>query len=222
MTSTGSKPRPFAWINLVKLFLTECYRCKKACFGISNTIVNVTITTKISCVGFWLYVPLRSGEEIRWRFVKKMILILKCLNSVQKNAFMCFICHRRWMYLSTSRHLFLLSQFHVRQTLFYLDSWIKIDQLVVTCSIISLFTVQHVSKVSTSIFRSLRLIADLLHVLYCSGSMCVGVTVWFGWGGVVSLCSSASACIRIPHHPSYTTPHRNTITHRTRAIQPMK
>jgi hypothetical protein len=24
--------------------------------------------------------------------------------------------------------------------------------------------------------------------LYCSGSMCVGVTVWFGWGGVVSLC----------------------------------
>jgi len=24
-------------------------------------------------------------------------------------------------------------------------------------------------------------------VLYRSGSMCVGVTVWFGWGGVVSL-----------------------------------
>jgi hypothetical protein len=29
---------------------------------------------------------------------------------------------------------------------------------------------------------------DLFHVLCCSGSMCVGVTVWFGWGGVVSLC----------------------------------
>jgi len=25
-------------------------------------------------------------------------------------------------------------------------------------------------------------------VLYCSGSICVGVMVWFGWGGVVSLC----------------------------------
>ena len=25
-------------------------------------------------------------------------------------------------------------------------------------------------------------------MLYCSGSMCVGVTVWFGWGGVVSGC----------------------------------
>ena len=43
------------------------------------------------------------------------------------------------------------------------------------CFIISLFNVQHVSNVSTSIFRSLRLIVDLFHVLYCSGSMCVGV-----------------------------------------------
>ena len=29
---------------------------------------------------------------------------------------------------------------------------------------------------------------ELFHGLYCSGSMCVGVTVWFGWGGVVSGC----------------------------------
>ena len=71
----------------------------------------------------------------------------------------------------------------------YKSSWIKIDQLDVTCFIVSLFTVQHVSNVSTSIFRSLRLIVALFHVLYCSGSMCVGVTVWFGWGGVVSTIS---------------------------------
>ena len=50
----------------------------------------------------------------------------------------------------------------------------KIDQLGVTCFIISLFTAQHVSNVSTSIFRSLRIIVDLFHGLYCSGSMCVG------------------------------------------------
>jgi len=31
-----------------------------------------------------------------------------------------------------------------------------------------LFTAQHVSNVSTSILRSLRLIVDLFHVLYCS------------------------------------------------------
>ena len=63
-----------------------------------------------------------------------------------------------------------------------------IDQLDVTCFIISLFTAQHVSNVSTPIFRSLLLIVDLFHVLNRSGSMCVGVTVWFGWGGVEFLC----------------------------------
>ena len=67
----------------------------------------------------------------------------------------------------------------------HLDSLMKIDQLDVTCFIISLFTAQHVSNVSISIFRSLRLTVDLFHGLYCSGSMCVGVTVWLGWGGVV-------------------------------------
>ena len=66
--------------------------------------------------------------------------------------------------------------------------WIKIDQLDVTCFTISLFTAQRVSNVSTSIFRSLRLTVGLFHGLYCSGSMCVGVAVWFSWGGVVSLC----------------------------------
>ena len=58
-----------------------------------------------------------------------------------------------------------------------------IFQLDVTCFIILPFTAQQ--NVSTSIFRSLRLIVDLFYVLYCSGSMCVGVTVWFGWGGVL-------------------------------------
>ena len=71
---------------------------------------------------------------------------------------------------------------------------IKIDQLDVTCLIISLFTAHHVSNFSTSIFRSLPLIVDLSHWLYCSGSMCVGVTVWFGWGGVVSLCRLKHYC----------------------------
>jgi len=30
--------------------------------------------------------------------------------------------------------------------------------------------------------------AELFHGLCCSGSMCVGVTLWFGCGGVVSVC----------------------------------
>jgi len=35
---------------------------------------------------------------------------------------------------------------------------------------------------------SCDLFVELFHGLYCSGSMCVGVTLWFGWGGVVSVC----------------------------------
>ena len=42
---------------------------------------------------------------------------------------------------------------------------------------------------------------ELFHGLYCSGSMCVGVTLWFGWGDVVSVCRlkhfSASASVQI-------------------------
>ena len=30
------------------------------------------------------------------------------------------------------------------------------------------------------------LFVELFHVLYCFGVMRVGVTVWFGWGGVAS------------------------------------
>jgi len=32
------------------------------------------------------------------------------------------------------------------------------------------------------------LFVELFHGLYCSGSMLVGVTFCFGWGGVVSGC----------------------------------
>ena len=32
------------------------------------------------------------------------------------------------------------------------------------------------------------LFVELFHGLCCSGSMCVGVTLWFGWGGMVSVC----------------------------------
>ena len=32
------------------------------------------------------------------------------------------------------------------------------------------------------------LFVELFHGLYCSGSMRVGVTLWYGCGGVVSVC----------------------------------
>jgi len=60
------------------------------------------------------------------------------------------------------------------------------------------------------------LFVKLFHGLYCSGSMCVGVTLWFGWGGVVVLQSAYG------YHTTPAKPQRNTNTHRTRTIQPMK
>jgi hypothetical protein len=132
---------------------------------------------------------------------------------------------------------------YVYWTVHYLGSWLKRDQLDVTCFFISLFNSQHVSYVNTSILRSLRLVCCVIScvvllwydvcwcygvvrvgwcgilmraealvlqpacvlVLRCgsagvvwypyagwgtsaSACMCVGVTVWFGWGGVVTLC----------------------------------
>ena len=46
------------------------------------------------------------------------------------------------------------------------------------------------------------LFVELFYGLYCSGTMCVGVTLWFGWDGVVSGCRMK------PVHPAK--PQRNS------------
>jgi hypothetical protein len=66
----------------------------------------------------------------------------------------------------------------------------------VTCFIISLFTAQRVSNVSTSIFRSLRIIVDFFScvvLLWFDVCWCYGV-VRLGWCGNLM---QASACIRL-------------------------
>jgi len=63
------------------------------------------------------------------------------------------------------------------------------------------------------------LCAELFHGLYCSGSMCVGVTLWFGWGGVVWY-PYAVPQPAYGYHTTTAKPQRNTNTHRTRSIQP--
>jgi len=50
------------------------------------------------------------------------------------------------------------------------------------------------------------LFVELFHGLYCSGSMFVVVTVWFGWGGVVSVC-------RLKHYTPPQSNHTVTPTH---------
>ena len=68
--------------------------------------------------------------------------------------------------------------------------------VLVTCFIISLFTAQHVSNVSTSIFRSLRLIVDLFHVMYLLWfDVCwCYVVVRLGWCGIVMQAEALGAC----------------------------
>jgi hypothetical protein len=60
------------------------------------------------------------------------------------------------------------------------------------------------------------LFVELFHGLYCSGTMRVGVTLWFGWG-IVAWYPDASG-----YHTTPTKPQRNTNTYRARATQPMK
>jgi len=45
--------------------------------------------------------------------------------------------------------------------------------------------------------RACDLFVELFRGLYCSGSMCVGVTLWFAWGGVVSVCRLRHQCLRM-------------------------
>jgi len=90
---------------------------------------------------------------------------------------------------------------YVYWTVHHLDSWIKRDQLDVTCFIISLFNAQHVSAVSTAILRSLRLICWVISwvvLLWFDVCWCY-VVVWLRWCGIRM---QASACIRTPHQPT--------------------
>ena len=59
---------------------------------------------------------------------------------------------------------------------------------------------------------------EIFHGLYCSGSMFVGVTLWYGvvWYPDTVLQPVSG------YHTTPAEPHRNTNTHRTRTIQPMK
>jgi len=69
---------------------------------------------------------------------------------------------------------------YVYWTVHHLDSWIKRDQLDVTCFIISLFNAQRFSDVNTSILRSLRLICWVISwvVLLCKDrGFCISVVI---------------------------------------------
>ena len=103
-----------------------------------------------------------------------------CTRNVCRNSFSMWRCqpeslsHAAVLQLCSSRQEWLTGV------------WIKIDQLDVTCFIISLFNAQHVSNVSTSILRSLRLICwvtSWVVLLWFDVCWCY-VVVWLGWCGI--------------------------------------
>ena len=80
----------------------------------------------------------------------------------------------------------ILLKAYVYWTVHHLDSWIKRDQLDVTCFIISLFNAQNVSDVNTSILRSLRLVCWVISwvvLLWFDTCWCY-VVVWLWWCGI--------------------------------------
>ena len=75
---------------------------------------------------------------------------------------------------------------YVYWTVHHLDSWVKRDQLDVTCFIISLLNAQHVSDDNTSILRSLRLICWVISwvvLIWFDVCWCY-VVVWLWWCGI--------------------------------------
>jgi len=91
----------------------------------------------------------------------------------------------------------------------HLDSWIKRDQLDVTCFFISLFNDQHVSDVNTSNLRSLRLICWVISwvvLLWFDVRWCY-VVVSLGWCGIRMQAEALEYCFSL--HPDTTPPQPN-------------
>ena len=113
---------------------------------------------------------------------------------------------------------------YVYWTVHHLNSWVKRDQLDVTCFIISLFNAQHVSDVNTPIVSSLRLICWVISwvvLIWFDVCWCY-VVVWLWWCGIRMQVEALVPQPAYGYHTTTAKPQRNTNTHRTRAIQPMK
>ena len=107
-------------------------------------------------------------------------MLFECTDRISEDY---FICTKTGFMLELAETI---KFFYVYWTVHHLDSWIKRDKLDVTCFIISLFNVQHVSGVNTSILRSLRLIYWVISwVVLLWFDMCCYIVVWLWWCGIL-------------------------------------
>ena len=150
--------------SIVLLFITILLRTGSLPLKIFVFVLLVEIFSpylEVNCLQF-VY---RNSLYIFWLCRCKLVVRdRKCLNVFISWNFDSFYL----LFFPFSNNDIYIYIYHYIYIYIYIYIWIKIDKLDVICFIISLFTAQHVSNVSTSIFRSLRLIVDLFHVLYCT------------------------------------------------------
>ena len=123
---------------------------------------------------------------------------------VRQVSIICIAFEHNLQVLDSNCTSFSCHQSYVYWTVHHLDSWIKGDQLDVTCFIISLFNAGHVSDVNTSILRSLRLICWVISwvVLVWFDVCWCYVVVWLGWCGIRIQCFSLHTDTT-PPQPNY-------------------
>jgi len=174
----------------------------------------------------YLYIHLKPYTVLL--FASRLIILILALSLTLSSHFL-------WDYLyifPKTHYLYTylnIAFTYVYWTVHHLDSWIKRDQLDVTCFIISLFNAQHVSDVNTPILRSLRLICWVISwvvLLWFDVCWCyVVVRLWWCGIRVQAEALFQPAVVLQPaygYHTITAKPQCNTNTHRTRAIQPMK
>ena len=110
-------------------------------------------------VGYLPYLPTKCCPHLLWThiFVFRKYDVTFVLNFWYENRYLSvppFLLHHSKKFGSNTWHkkIYHFMSF-VPCIVTQICNWIKIDQLDVTCFIISLFTAQHVSNVSTAIFR---------------------------------------------------------------------
>ena len=137
----------------------------------------VTLCTKFCCVHLFSSLtqlrPENDRNNIRpLRFTSHFQLYDNCIS--HHHHLPCYPI------TENTRHLLeLLIQSYIYCTVHHLDSWIKRDQLDVTCFLFNYLMLNMFRMLIHPPSGACDLFVELFHGLYCSGSMCVGVTVWY-------------------------------------------
>ena len=148
--------------------------CKAQCKQTVPTALYYTMNSTI----YWIhrYISEYKTASFITKEAQQALSILTITNSVWANV---AISNARWK-ISVNLNLH-------KMFVDIIKCWIKIDQLDVTCFIISLFNAQHVSNVGVSILRSLRLICWVIScvvLLWFDVCYCYGV-VRLRWSGIL-------------------------------------